>query len=528
MCMARTTCLLVLLGLACRGAGDWHGPEHGTLAQRDRQADVAETTVLLPGQGGWRCVVEPGPYGGGIALHADGLGLELLDKEGGTFRIVAADGRELWRDPGAGWVPYEPVWVEVARDEHRIRAHLLLGDGKGILAMSPWLPGANAEPARELKLATMGNTARFALWQRAATPLVEYTPDNPSALRVPQAGDASWQVVGGGAWRWRTGARQELQQTRPVERTTLVRAVERPGEGVWRCRIRLDKPTCGGGMLVLTDAKGETGYLVWCGGTYGNGSLMLYRRPGSSLWSSSQGKWRWNTQYVLEARIAEGTIQARLLGADGATEIAVSKPAKLLPEEIGKTGMVGYQTWRGTGSFWPAGEKETVATPVVAEDLGGGWRAVAGDWELADGNLRGTAGKGVSRALCETVRGARGAYRCRVTAESATSVALLFQHGDDAGFACRLDATGTALLDGKGEALWSDPEIRLAKGRTYILEGVVETDRVSVRVRDADGKTLVESVERYVSDTNNERVGVLGVSCTGGAAIFRDWSCKPR
>ena len=58
----------------------------------------------------------------------------------------------------------------------------------------------------------------------------------------------------------------------------------------------------------------------------------------------------------------------------------------------------------------------------------------------------------------------------------------------------------------------------------YRLEGVVDTDRVQIRLLDATGKVMAESVERYVSDTNNERVGQLGVSCAGGTATFTDWS----
>jgi hypothetical protein len=484
-------------------------------------------SVPLPGDGSWRCIVEPGPFGGGMALAADGLTLELADADGGTLRLVGPDKQELWRDMGVGWSPYEPLWLEVVRDEQRIRVQMLLADGKSLVAMSPWFPSPKGlKSTAELRLSTLANTARFTLWQRVAKPLAEYTPNNPSALRVPQAGDSSWLVVGGGAWRWQSIEKKQLQQTRKIERTSLIRNTKLPAEGTYRSRIRLDKGTCGGGMLIHTDAEAKSGYLIWCGGTYGNGSLMLYRLPLKSLWSSPQGKWRWDTDYVLEATIADGKIQARMLAADGKTAMATSNAITLLPEEQGRQGFIAYQTWRGTGSFWPdaSAVAGTVESAPVATGLGGGWTATSGDWQLAKGTLRCTSDEGM--ALCDQVRGARGVFHCEVTAEGATGVSLLFQRSPEAGFECRLDGKGVTLADAKGKTMWSDPKVPLAKGASYQLEGVVDTDRVMVRVLDAAGKVLVQSVERYVSDTNNDRVGVLGVSCTGGPAVFSGWSWK--
>jgi len=516
--------LLAFVGVGSRGAGDWRGPGKGMISQMDCVAELAETSVPLPGEGSWRCVVEPGPYGGGIALAADGLKVELLDAEGGTFRLSGPAGKELWRDMGVGWNPYEPLWLETVQEAKRMRVQLLIADGVTVVAMSPWFPQPAGKPTSALRFRTMQNTARFALWARVPEPFVEYTPNNPSALRIPQAGDTSWQAVGGGAWRWRTTDKRELQQIRSVERTTLIRTAKLTAEGTYRCRIRLNKGTCGGGMLVHTDPEAKTGYLVWCGGTYGNGSLMLYRLPLKSLGSSPQGKWHWDTDYVLEATVAKGTIKARMLAADGKTVIATTRSAKLLKDEIGRRGMIGYQTWRGRGSFWPAADSATgvAETATVTKGLGDGWQATAGEWQLAKGTLRSTGKQGT--ALCDKVRGARGVFRCRVVAEGASGVSLLFQHTPGNGFECRLDGKGVTLADAKGKTIWSDAKVQLAKGKAYRLEGIVDTDRVMVRVRDDAGKVLVESVERYVSDTNNDRMGTLGVSCTGGPAIFSDWS----
>ncbi|MBT7298081.1 MAG: hypothetical protein HN849_01130, partial [Victivallales bacterium] len=151
------------------------------------------------------------------------------------------------------------------------------------------------------------------------------------------------------------------------------------------------------------------------------------------------------------------------------------------------------------------------------------WQGTDGDWQLAKGTLRSLGKQGT--ALCDTLRGGRGVSRCRVVAEGASAVSLLFQYTPRiAGFECRLDGKGVTLADAKGKTIWSDPKIRLAKGTAYRLEGIVDTDRIMVRVLDDAGNVLVASVERYVSDTNNDRIGTLGVSCAGGPAIFSDWS----
>lgn len=512
-----------LLALA-QPAGSWQNVDGGLIAQSDPLADPASTSVPLSGEGGWRCVVEPGPYGGTIAVAADGLTVELFEGEGGTCRLLA-DGKELWRDAGVGWVTYEPLWVEAVQEPNRVRAQLLAGDT--VVAMSPWLPWSSGRAADQtLRLTTQATTARFALWSRSAQPLAEYTPDNPSALRVPQAGDTAWQMLGGGSWRWRTAAKRELQQNRKVERTTLFRTARPAAEGTWRCRIRLDKGTCGGGMLVHATPEPKTGFLVWCGGTYGDGALMLYRWDGACAWSSPQGQWKWNTEYMLEATIADGAIRARLLAADGTSEIAASKPVALLPDEVGRRGMIGYQTWRGTGSFWPEGETTGEQPAAAVTDLGEGWQAAGGQWKLADGTLAGTADQTPAQARCTTVQGARGVFRCRAVSHGATGLSLLFQQAPDgtAGFACQLNQQGLKLNDASGKTLWSSDAVRLAQEVPYRLEGVVDTDRVRIRLLDDTGKVLAESVERYVSDTNNERVGQLGVSCTGGRATFTDWS----
>ncbi len=95
------------------------------------------------------------------------------------------------------------------------------------------------------------------------------------------------------------------------------------------------------------------------------------------------------------------------------------------------------------------------------------------------------------------------------------------------GFECRL-GEGVRLRSLDGRDLWTKGDVPWKAGVPYTLEGIVLTDRVSLRMLDASGAVLVQSEECYVSDTNNTRQGGLGFKLEGGAAHFSDWSVPSR
>ena len=74
-----------------------------------------------------------------------------------------------------------------------------------------------------------------------------------------------------------------------------------------------------------------------------------------------------------------------------------------------------------------------------------------------------------------------------------------------------------------GKTLWQSGDVDLSAGVPYVLEGIVSTDRVRVRILDDAGGLLVESVDRYVSDANNRREGGIALLCWGEAE-FSAWS----
>lgn len=532
--------------------GAWHSGGSPLLLSQSNPGKDETAAWLTPTGAGpcWRGILEAGPYPGRAGLYcgtdaagAGGIAVELSGGDAPALVLRDPAGKVLWQDAGVGWYLYTPVWLEAVVEAGRVRAQMLAADGKELLAQSPWVacstaPGAAA--AAGLAAFTAGNTARFTLLQRAVPPLAEVTPDNPSALRLPGA-DGRWLVIGEGAWRWKNSGRQVVQQTRTVERTTALQTTPTPRDGTWRCRIRLQRGTCGGGMLLHADRDLQAGFLAWLGGTYGNGRLMLYRLPGQCLWSGNDGVWKWDTDYVLEASRQGVTLRARLLAADGTTVLAESPAVNLPQEDRERLGMLGFQTWRGTGEFTPdAGAvlapaaAPPASAPVTAPvaDLGNGWRAESGQWAWADAahqRLQRRDREGTATARGTMIQGGRGTFRCRVSLAGASAASLLFQLSPDGreGFEARFDTDGLALRSAAGQTLWQGGGTRCTGVGEFILEGVVTTDRVRARLLDASGRMLAESVERYVSDTNNTRTGALGLRCESGPAEFREWSWTP-
>ncbi len=361
-------CCAMLAGMAPAGAaeslptrgGDWQvGGRPPVIRQADSAAEAAAWVPVAGGGPCWRLIAEAGPFAGSIGvrwgtsdLAAPGWGVELTGSLEGEVLLRDPAGTVLWRDHGIGWCAYVPLWVEAVEEKGRVRVQVLAADRETLLAQSPWFPSeAAASGTGGMTLFTAGNTARFCLAERGASPLAEFSPDNPSALRVPAFGDTAWAVIGGGSWRWRDGSRQVLLSTRPVERTTAFLTAPAPAEGTWRCRVRLDRGTCGGGLLVHADRDLGSGFLAWLGGTYGDGCFMLYRYPLECLWAGSQGVWKWDTDYVIEVTLRGGALAGRLLGADGVSVVAESPAIPIAAEKAPPPGMTGFQTWRGTGAF---------------------------------------------------------------------------------------------------------------------------------------------------------------------------------
>ena len=183
-------------------------------------------------------------------------------------------------------------------------------------------------------------------------------------------------------------------------------------------------------------------------------------------------------------------------------------------------------------SFWGAGGVLLAWLAVIA--LGANWLTKGdGKWEWGDDDqtlLRQTEKPTSASCLNTTVTGARGTWRCAVKAPDGTTAAgLLFQVNKELteGFALLLTPQGARLLDlgQKGRVLWESDKAKLTAGTPFVLEGLVQTDRLVARVLSADGKTvIVESPPVYVSDKNNEREGCLGVRTEGGVAEFPSWS----
>jgi hypothetical protein len=294
-------------------------------------------------------------------------------------------------------------------------------------------------------------------------------------------------------------------------------------------------------MAFQSNGTQEQGLLCWLGGEWGKGCLMLYELPGKTVWCGENNKWFYDKEYVLVGETRPGEARVQMFADDDKTVISESPWLKLPESTAGREGMVGFHTWMGAVEFWGFDEStQTAAQGIEANAIpapGGAtspWQA-DGAWMFKGDSQKilTYAGGKASDAMNPTVRGGKGSWRCLVAPSEATSAALLFQVSDDGkiGFASAVrvskDSMTLELLDLTGKTLRSGKPIEHKPGTSYLLEGIVMTDRVRGRVLTADGKTvLADTGDSYVSDTNNTRVGHLGLRAAG-AAEFAAWSFEP-
>jgi len=509
---------------------------------------VASALQTAPGNGPvvWRSYVEPSPTAAaaGIWFAAtpnldSGYRLTLGGNPGvGGVQLHDAAGALLWEDKYAPWTYYTPYVLEGIAEAGRVRVQVFRWDGTTLEAQSDWIeaPGSVPETMRGCGLYAEG-IARFYCSEAADSPLSPIRADSATKLRLVTSDDSEWTIIGPGEWKWTTPEKKVLRQGLDVHRSSVVNAKLGGAEGRWRCRILLEKGAGGGGLLLRTDPQVQSGFLVWLGGTYGAGSLMLYRRPLGQMWSSDQGHWHYDTEYILEGTVKDGKVSGKLMKADG-TVMVESPEMELSEEEKGLTGNLGFMTYIGKARFWDFSDETRVADATAAVEgpnasaLGPDWVVSGGDWAWANDAktaLVQKAQKGSATAINTALTGSKGTYRATITPqEGAQAVSLLFQVSPDMkeGFEVRL-GKGVALRTLSGRSLFEKPDFSWAPGQSYAVEGIVVTDRVSLRISDTEGNVLLKPDDFYVSDTNNTRVGGIGFRTIDGTSRFSDWSVQP-
>lgn len=530
------------------GEGAWQIID-GTpsIVWQSRPEGASSAITRLKSRGGvWRCLVEPSPgvTAAGIWFGASedmSQGLRLClgsgDLEGVTLRD--ASGRVIWQDKAMAWTYYTPYLLEGVIKRGRVRVTVYRWTGVALESQSDWMKVRGVLSGRKAQfgLHADGGAARFYRWARVKQPLSPIVANSPTKLRLLNDTSGAWAVVGDGDWRWTSPEKKTLRQALRAERSTAINMRLGGAEGTWRCRAVVEDGAGGAGMVVLADPELKRGYLIWLGGDPGAGGLMLYRLPLEALWSGPQNQWHYDTEYLLEASVNGGKISAQMLDGASGQIIASSPEFELTDSERGQSGAVGFQTWQGRARFWDFSEETQTASAArapsrEAKQIGEGWQAVQGEWRWVDPEnqvLSGLSADGEAIALNHHARGAKAVYRCRVTAGAQTkAMGLLFQVSPDlsAGFECRL-SDGAMVVSRDGRTLWRKADFQWQVGKEYIIEGIVLTDRVLLKIYDEQGALLVKSDECWVSDTNNTREGLLGARVEGGSARFRDWQVTP-
>jgi len=537
--------------LILHGDGEWvHDYQFRPIAKQATPG--ASGRVVSPDVkglvGSWRCMVEVGPKtkGAGIVVLGDQAGrggLECLMGGMGEMRgfmIRTAAGKVLWQDPWAPWMEYEPCVVEVVVERGRVRVQLLHFDGKTLISQSEWLAVDAKLTARPglMGLMTEKGIGRFWGWQIAEAPLAEVTPDAPNKRRIVPGNQ--WAIVGPMTWQWKTGAKKRVRQSATVDRAWLFNKQIRGKHQRWSCRVKVEPPSGGAGMIFQADGTSNSGLLCWLGGRYGDGCLMLYDRAKGyrgTIWCGPQGKWKYNTEYVLVGETRPGQARVQMLAADGKTVISESPWKKYDPAVTDREGMIGFHTWKASSEFWAfsTGTQAAAATdkPKAAPQPSGlkaglTWKEVGGKKRLVH------TGKEPHVWENPSLAGIHGLWRTRLIPRGPGRFELCFQLSDRGakGFAARLKATADGkgrleLIEMPGKVLWYSGPVALKIGTTYLLEGMTITDRVRARLYTGDGKKiLADSDQNYVSDAHNRRKGHLGVRAFGDVEFF-DGSFTP-
>jgi len=527
---------------------------HTMLIQRGRAGSAAAVNGEVRGPGGaWRCFVQPslGAKACGVWFHANqdltaGFRCELGGNPGvGGFALKDAGGEVLWEDKWAPWSFYDAYVLEGVAEKGRVRVQMFGYDGQTLISQSDWVevPAERTEGEGTLGAYTEDAIARFWSPEHSATPLSPITDDAPNKRRLVQGEDSDWALFGTGNWMWTDKNKVRVRQYADTERAWALNRSIRGANRVWRTFVRVHPPAGGAGLIFQADEKSEGGFNCWLGGTYGAGCLMLYRnggpdKGGEALWASPQDKWHYDEDLLLQAETQDGKVRVQLLAGDATTVIAESPWIDKAPDEAAREGHLGFHTWKGSAEFWGFSEE---AQPEPAQQLAGtesplgpAWRVVDGDWKWATkSSLAQTGAADVASCIANQLTGAKGAWRCRVKLPEETKGAgLLFQVSPDLaeGFICLLGAGSIALYDlAQADApRWESSEFEWEAGQEYVLEGLVQTDRVVARLLAADGKTVLDESEAvWVSDKNNDRMGHLGLTTRGGPAEFTGWSFEP-
>ncbi len=456
----------------------------------------------------------------------------------GGFTLRTANGDTLWEDRFAPWNAYAPYVLEGIATAGKLRVQMFQGAGSVLISQSPWidLDEENRLTGGRVGLFTTEGRARFYRVEQNVEPLSDLVPDPPNKRRL-QNQEASWEIMGDGQWMWKTAKRQCVRQYADCERSWAVCRDVSGTHRVWQCRVRVDSGTQGAGVYFLYRSEDDKGYLAWLGGRYGAGSLQLYgyRPTTRCLWSGPADRWHYETEYLLRAETREGQVRIRQLTADASTVISDSDWIDVKKETTNQPGYLGLHTWEGPADFWDFAGKTTIATTTAkrpaADALGLPWLTLGdGKWNWATpGRTRLVQAGPCRQAVALNMKKTRtlGTSSCFVRKSPETEAAGLVFQADKSltdGFLALMTDDGPRLETVAGKTLWQADKWTVDANREYRLEGVVMTDRVSLRVYDgADpSRLLIASPDVYVPESNNSRPGYFGVIARG-AAEFRGW-----
>jgi len=302
-----------------------------------------------------RVKVSPGAGGAGFVFQADedaenGFICWLGGRPGNGTLMLYCLTKCLWSSPPAKW-RYDTDYVLVAQtQEGRVQVCQYAADGTTVIAKSPWLKAPEEMTKRVgcFGFHTWKGRAQFADFGIGeATPM-------PAGKTVPAVSTLGpdWITEGRGKWTWIDKAKTRIRQSASTDLTSALHLSTSGALGTWQCRIRIPKGTNAAGLIFQAARDSSTGFVCVLNKAPGQSPLQLRDLSGRCLWEDPEGKWQYETEYILQGRVVVDRVGLRMLTADRKSVLAESVDVYVSDTNNDRRGSIGFMTEDGPAEFW--------------------------------------------------------------------------------------------------------------------------------------------------------------------------------
>lgn len=305
----------------------------------------------------WRASVKvsPGAGGAGFVFQADedaknGFICWLGGRPGNGALMLYCVTECLWSSPQAKW-HYDTEYVLTARTRKgQVQVCLYAADGTTAIAKSPWVKAPEEMTTRvgHLGFHSWKGAAQFADFGVGDAKAI---PITRAPMAVPPLGP-EWVIGGKGRWKWCDLAKGRIQQSASTGVTSALHVSTSGALGTWQCRLRIPKGTKAAGLVFQAARDSSAGFICLLSKAPGQSPLQLRDLSGRCLWEEPEGKWQYETEYLLQGRVVVDRVSFKLLTADGKSVLAESVDVYVPDTNNDRSGNIGFITADGPAEFW--------------------------------------------------------------------------------------------------------------------------------------------------------------------------------